>query len=111
MARHLVNISTEPTGYIPKSITSVSSLPSGTIRDAATLLELSFTCTSNCPELTGLYYDQVTSMLSTNNHLDKYFMSWLYETTQAGFEETYVVDSLPDKINGIELTMKYTINR
>lgn len=111
MARHLVNISTQPSGYIPKNITAISSLPPGTIREAATLLELAYSCTANFPELTGLYYDQVSSMLMNNNHLDKYFMSWLYETTQAGFEQTYVANTLREKINSIELTMQFSLNR
>lgn len=111
MARHLAKISRDQTGYIPNPVTYVSALPPGMVREAGSLLELAYTCTSSCPELTGLYYDQLTAMLMINNHLDKDFMSWLYETIQNGFEDTYILKNVPNKINDMELTMQYMINR
>lgn len=111
MARHIVKVSEEDEVSVPNPIINISALPPGTVREAATLLELAYTCTTSCPELTGLYYDQLTSMLMTNNHFDKYFMSWLYETIQEGFEKTYTVGSVPREIGDIKLSMQYMINR
>lgn len=111
MARHIVKISGEQDACIPDPITNVNDLPHGAIREAGTILELAYACTLSCPELTGLYYDELTSMLMSNNHLDKYFMSWLYETIHEGFENSYVTQSVPDKINHIDMSMQYRINK
>lgn len=111
MASHLAKISVDQTDYIPTPITSVSALRPGMVKEAASLLELAYTCTSSCPELTGLYYDQLTAMLLTSDQLDKDFMSWLYETIQNGFEDRYILQNVPNKINDIELSMQYMINR
>lgn len=111
MASHLAKISEDQTDYIPRPITSISALRPGMVKEAAALLELAYTCTSSCPELTGLYYDQLSAMLTISVQLDKDFMTWLYETIHNGFEERYCLKNIPNKINDMELTMQYMINR
>lgn len=111
MVRHTAKISKEQSDYVPKPIPNISALPSDSVREAASLLELAQTCTSCGPELTGLYYDQLTSIFMTKNNFDRYFMSWLYETIHDGFKATYVIDNISTNVNDIELKMQYTINR
>lgn len=110
MVRHIVTMSTEQTDYVSKPIHNVSDIPSRTIREAASLLELTYICTSRCPELTSLYYDQLTSMLMTKTNFEKYFLTWLYMIIQDGFENTYIVNNIPINTYEIQLKMDYMIN-
>lgn len=110
MAHHIIKISEQSPTQV-KPVSTINALPPGRIREAASMLELAYKCTSNCPELTGLYYDQLTSMFLADNNIDKYFISWLYESIHDEFEKTYVVTHVPNRINDIEFTMHYGINR
>lgn len=98
-------------GSVDHAIMNISDIPSGRVKEAAALLDLANSCTSSCPELTGLYYDQLSAMLTASHHLNRYFLTWLYSITQEEFESLYIVDSLPNKIADIELSMQYIMNR
>lgn len=110
MARHMVLTAEEQRDCPQNAITSISKLPLGPAREAGTLLELVNTCTVNCTELKGLYYDQLTSMLMSKNHLNKYFMAWLYVTITQGFEQTFATNIIPGAINDIEMSRQYMLN-
>ncbi|XP_050510228.1 Fanconi anemia group D2 protein isoform X3 [Diabrotica virgifera virgifera] len=112
MARSIARISSEDTRELPKtSMKSLSSLPRGPAREAGSLLELANTCSSGYPDLIGLYYDQLASMLISKYQLDKFFLAWLYETVTEEFRKIYISESLPQPINDLEMTFQYTLNR
>lgn len=110
MARHMVLTAEEQPNCPHEAITSVGKLPLGLAREAGNLLELTNICTMNCAELKGLYYDELTSILMSKNHLDKYFMAWLYVTTTKGFEQTFATNNIPETINDIGMSMQYMLN-
>lgn len=110
MVRHIAKVSEEQVDFVPQPIRTINAIPSSRVREAASLLELAYTCTSSFPELTSLYYDQLTSMCMTNNKFDKYFMTWLYLIIDNGFEDSYIVNTIPTCTNDIELKMEYMIN-
>ncbi|KAJ8984875.1 hypothetical protein NQ317_002715 [Molorchus minor] len=95
---------------LPDGHLTISDLPYGPAREAASLLELTGTCTGGSSEFTGLYYDQVAMMLSETSHLDKYFLAWLHETIIAEFENTYITETVPNNINDLKFSMQYVLN-
>ncbi|CAH0552564.1 unnamed protein product [Brassicogethes aeneus] len=110
MAKHLATTNKEPSEIGEESVISIASLPQGNTRDAACLLELSCTSCANCPELMGLYYDQLASMLMTTQYLDKYFMGWLYETITHNFQTIFITETLPESTMDLEFSMQYELN-
>ncbi|KAG5898486.1 hypothetical protein JTB14_015490 [Gonioctena quinquepunctata] len=112
MARNIVRTLGDETSPLPKkSIRSISDLPRGSAREAGSLLELATTCTLGCPELLGLYYDQLALMLVANHHLDQSFMAWLFETVTADFQNKYIGEISKQSENELTITMQYMLNR
>ncbi|CAH1173893.1 unnamed protein product [Phaedon cochleariae] len=113
MARNIVQIPKDTDFATPSpkgTIKSIMDLPRGPAKEAGALLELAITCTSGCSELMGLYYDQLASMLVANHHIDKLFMSWLYETVTANFQDKYIVSVLPQNEDHMHITAQYLLN-
>ncbi|KAJ8931775.1 hypothetical protein NQ314_015307 [Rhamnusium bicolor] len=111
MAKHIAfRLEEQDVSFTEHSIITISMLPQGPAREAANLLDLTSMCTSGCPELMGLYYDQLTLMLMDTEHLDKYFMAWLHETITTEFESIYVTQKAPDSINDLQFSMQYLLN-
>ncbi|KAJ8958316.1 hypothetical protein NQ318_017462 [Aromia moschata] len=108
--KHRGIISRGGDGQTPETPVTLNDLPYGPAREAACLLELTSTCTGNCPDFTGLYYDQLAMMLAENAYFDKYFMAWLHETVTSEFEETYVTETIPDNLNDLKVSMQYLLN-
>ncbi|GJQ69554.1 hypothetical protein Trydic_g6650 [Trypoxylus dichotomus] len=79
-------------------------------QESVALLELARSATSSIPELMGLYYDQLASMLLRALHLDKGFMKWLQESVQDEFESTYTQKEVPRKINDIPIYPQFCLN-
>lgn len=112
MARSIARISdNSDTSSLPTTpIKHLSDLPQGRAREAATLLELANTCSMGNPDLMGLYYDQLASMLIANYHLDKFFLAWLYETITGDFRKLYISEVIPPPVNDIEMSLQYILN-
>lgn len=113
MARSIARISdNSDTSSLPTTpIKHLSDLPQGRAREAATLLELANTCSMGNPDLMGLYYDQLASMLIANYHLDKFFLAWLYETITGDFRKLYISEVIPPPVNDIEMSLQYILNK
>ncbi|CAG9859429.1 unnamed protein product [Phyllotreta striolata] len=111
MARNIAKVSENPSQALPtSSLRRLGDLPNGPAKEAATLLELVHNSCKEYTDLTGLYYDQLASMLIINHHLDDMFLAWLYETVTADFLKTYVVESVPSTANDFELSFQYNLN-
>lgn len=93
-----------------ESYNSISDLPAGSGKKAATLLELANTSTSTCPIAQGLYYDQLAQMVVTSDNLDKYFMSWLFDIITNNFQDVFVIDTVPQSLKDISLSIQYNLN-
>ncbi|XP_076254108.1 fancd2 [Rhynchophorus ferrugineus] len=86
---------------------SIIDIPENNAKEAAFLVELINTCTGNCPELLGLFYDQLASILASPYYFDKYFLYWLYDTSTSHFKELFITDTVPDSKNDFTFTMQY----
>lgn len=92
------------------SYASISDLPQGPAKQAATLLEMTNQSTQNCAIARGLYFDQLAQMVVTIENLDKHFMAWLFDTITLNFQEIYLTEIPPQPINDIPITIKYNLN-
>lgn len=111
MAKHLVLKSEEQINVeLPSENLEIMDLPRGSVREAAMLLDLAHVCTVSCPELMGLYYDQITSMFIVTNHFDKYFLAWLHETITHTFKSLYMIEMVPNDTNGLKLSKQLELN-
>lgn len=109
MAKHLaIKNDEENTNNCDESIT-IADLQ-GTTKDAAILLELVNVSTSNCPNLLGLYYDQLSNMLIETENLDSSFILWLYETVTNNFQNIFITETIPENINDLQFIIKYILN-
>ncbi|CAH1971271.1 unnamed protein product [Acanthoscelides obtectus] len=111
MARHIALISEEPDVEVPKGILTINQLPRGVARDAASILELTSTSIAGCPELIGLYYDQLAAMLMPNTFFDPYFLAWLHDTITVDFQAKYLSTLTPNVVNDITSSSQYSLNR
>nr|CAI5860802.1 unnamed protein product [Callosobruchus analis] len=111
MARHIALVSQERDVEVPKGILNIDQLPRGAARDAAAILELASASISGCPELIGLYYDQLSAMLLPNTYFEPYFLAWLHDTSTVNFNEKYLIDTVPNAVNDILFSSQYALNR
>ena len=92
-----------------ETILSVNQLK-GSAKEAAAILELTNTSACTCPELLGLYYDELGSMLVKSDKVDKNFVTWLYDLVTNEFQHMYVAESVCDAINDLEFSKQFDIN-
>ncbi|KAK4881853.1 hypothetical protein RN001_005172 [Aquatica leii] len=88
----------------------IDDLPAGRTREAAALLDLTNTCTLGCPESVGLLYDELAHMIITSPNICQIFMVWLYQMFTNDFQNTFVVENVPEPINDIDVTMQFSLN-
>lgn len=111
MAKHIAALSGEQNDDgSDDSISDISNLPEGPSQESAALLELARNAAVTIPELMGLYYDQLASVLVKSPNLDKYFMKWLLTNVQQEFETTYTVNDVPESIEGVPTHLQYCLN-
>lgn len=112
MAKHIAATSEqqESEDDSERTLADISNLPSGAPQDSANLLELARNAAANIPELLGLYYDQLASMLMRAPNLDRTFMKWLQENVQEEFENTYTQHEVPEKINDVPVYPQFCLN-
>ncbi|XP_075429886.1 Fanconi anemia group D2 protein isoform X2 [Ascaphus truei] len=63
-------------------------------RQITALLELVRTCSEQTPEASGLYYDELASLVQKRN-LDPQVMDWVGKTVLEDFQDDFVVDLTP----------------
>ncbi|XP_056647952.1 Fanconi anemia group D2 protein [Diorhabda sublineata] len=111
MARNIARTDENDSYELPQTpIKNLSDLPKGPAREAGSILELANICCTGYPDLLGLYYDQLASMLILNHHLDKFFLAWLYETITTDFRKIYVSETIPPPIDDLEMSFQYMLN-
>lgn len=111
LARNIARTEENDSYELPQTpIKNLSDLPKGPAREAASILQLANTCSTGYPDLLGLYYDQLASMLILNHHLDKFFLAWLYETITTDFQKIYVSETILPPINDLQMSFQYMLN-
>ncbi|XP_030765389.1 Fanconi anemia group D2 protein homolog [Sitophilus oryzae] len=109
--KHMASIETEEdSDCTVNNSLSINNIPEGSSREAACLIELACNCTANSPELLGLYYDQLASILASPYIFDKYFLLWLYNIITKDFYKLFVSDVVPEPINDISFSLQYRIS-
>lgn len=112
MAKHVATTSSEQSDVSidEDSTVSMADLPDARSKEAAGLIDLTNISSESSPESMGLFYDELASMLTTNENLDKYFLAWLKDTITNDFQNTFIADNISASINDIPLTVQYSLN-
>lgn len=114
LAKHIATTEEDDRSEIEfdsESILDISRLPSTAAKEGAKLLQLAYSATCNLPILKALYYDELSSMLTSASDMDKYFLSWLFETITQHFQDVFVTEAVENNsIDGINLTSQFCIN-
>ncbi|KAL1497121.1 hypothetical protein ABEB36_008131 [Hypothenemus hampei] len=90
---------------------TIADLPTGPAKDAAELLELVICAIGENPELLCLYYDQLASILASNQLFNKYFLYWLYKKVEEDFEIIFLTDSVPQISDNLDFSIQYILNK
>lgn len=112
MVKHIAYTSEEQNdiSMSDESICNISDLPKGAPQEAASLLEMTYTCCSRNSELLALYYDQLAYMILSSVNSDKYFMCWLFESITNDFQDKFVTESCLESIEEINLSSQFSLN-
>ncbi|RZC34215.1 Fanconi anemia group D2 protein [Asbolus verrucosus] len=110
MAKHVATTTAERSEVeFSDSLASISNLQ-GDAKEAAAILELTKTSTADNPELLGLYYDQLASMLMKSENLDPHLSAWLHATITEDFQRVFVTETVCADINDLQFSVQYNLN-
>ncbi|GBP16238.1 Fanconi anemia group D2 protein [Eumeta japonica] len=97
---------------IPNEVSniSISFLSEGAPREAAQLIELISCSTKQFPDLTAFFYDELSNIISNASYINKRFLAWLTDAVTNDLQQNFIVNVIPDSIDGQELSMQYCLN-
>ncbi|KAK5650862.1 hypothetical protein RI129_001891 [Pyrocoelia pectoralis] len=89
---------------------SIDDLPSGGPKEAASLVELTNTCTLDIPDSVGLHYDELAYLIITTPCIHQMFMVWLYQLFTNNFQNNFITETVPQPVNDIIFSMQFSLN-
>lgn len=112
MAKHIATTSSEQTDINIDEDTTISmaDLPDARSKEAAGLIDLTNISSESSPDSITLFYDELASMLITDEKLDKYFLAWLKDTITNDFQNIFIAEDVSSSINDIPITVQYSLN-
>ncbi|XP_063631967.1 Fanconi anemia group D2 protein [Cydia splendana] len=86
-------------------------LSTGDLREAAEIIEFISRSTSNHPDMTALFYDEMSDVISSATCVSKNFLAWLTDAATNDLQQNFIVDSISKpRIKNLKLTMQYCLN-
>lgn len=113
MAKHIASNATNEQSDITiddDTTISMADLPDEHSKEAAGLIDLTNISSASSWDSMVLFYDELASMLIASENLDKYFLAWLKDTITNDFQNIFIAETIPNKINDIPLTVQYSLN-
>lgn len=89
---------------------SIYDLPLGKPQDIAKLFDMINKCTSNIPNLCGLYYDQLSAMIVDSGDMEPNSIYWLFTKITNEFESAFITDMTEERVGPIKLTFHHSLN-
>ncbi|XP_013148682.1 PREDICTED: Fanconi anemia group D2 protein homolog [Papilio polytes] len=92
------------------SYTSFSHISEVDLREAVQVIELMNRSTQHFPEMIAFYYDELCSIISSVDHINRKFLAWLTDAVTNDLEKNFIVDSIEvERIGEIKLSMQYSL--
>lgn len=93
------------------SFSSINHLAEGDLREAAQIIELISRSTAHFPDMTALFYDELSAVVSAAPCINKNFLAWLTDAVTNDLQQNFIVDRVEKtRISGLKLTMQHCLN-